>query len=371
MTSFFDYDEEDDSMSLSVTFNESGRLEYKIPQSVAGITKGELGSDITPWEEAKVVLDKDLKAVVSNNAVMSYAPISTADSDKFHMYYPDKKKFGQVGPGWAGVPYSGFTKFSHTTCPRVGGIVAEAAHMLGGYKWNDRKIACWYDRSQIAEGCEYVKEWSDLKKREKDNPQWWDDELMEKFCGQVSKKDPSKPEMLTCAECKSWARSPTGKSKADYLMMEWCGGRPQDDEACKCIKNAQTPQFAAMQADTGASAGCWYGPCADVTMEKYLSPNLYVDAQKECPDICGVFWSRYGEGKINVDSADISTTCEKARPPDIPKPPPSDDSGSKEEFVKKHPLVIAGASIALLIGVGMIVAVSLRMKKKNNVSETI
>lgn len=351
-------------MSLASVFYENGSLKYMIPTNVKGKTKGEFGG--TPADEEAKILSRDQYGwgdrdfwgkVCGDGYVVSRKPEPVFSGPPSSVYFSIPSGGGTFLniPGYqtfkTEMYQSGCVKFDKNTCPAAGSAAAKGAVAVNSGLWADRKIDCTYDRNEIISKCKNIQAWHDLKKKESGDDQWWDEELLTEFCGRADANDGTKPNMLTCSTCKSWARSPFGKYKADEIMMRWCGERPADDVACKCIKLANDTKFDVMQREGRASASCWYGPCSDLSLDKYLTPSYYVEAQKNCPNVCGIFWSFYANGQIDIGDVDISQECAKVRPPPTPKPTPADD-GKALMWIKTHPVETGAGAIALAMGIG-------------------
>lgn len=255
-------------------------------------------------------------------------------------------------------------------CPIFGPAVASKAAAVDSTKYN-RNYTCTYDTSQLAATCAAATGYTNYIREQKGDHFWFDDDLMYSMCSK--RADPgSCPDkasgykdangiicsnMIACPLCQEWAASnqatATGMKLGDQVMKAWCAehsttASPETgDPACQCINRDYMSIVQKMQGAKIADPLCWFTPCVDHQLKRYLVPSD--QRAPSCPDsICTQVIDFAGNQGIETEDMQQYMNCGGTSPTPTPSKKSIWDSLSSGQKIG----VIAGGSIGALLLLG-------------------
>lgn len=231
--------------------------------------------------------------------------------------------------------------------------------------------ACWYDGNLVATDAVAMEAYTRERRDEKKDPSWFDHPMMGVFCS--TRADPSKcpiesrayadavgpicSNMVNSWLCQSWARgSDAGKRAADDAMLSWCEthtdrSAPFDpsksDPACACLSREYSSEYQAAQKAIMAPVNCWYSPCTDTDLKRYMVPSTLVQ-QKDCKGAECAIVNNWVNSEVDIGQMKQYMTC-------------SGDSngggptwwGSMDATQKVAMVSLVGCGALAMFGVGM------------------
>lgn len=231
-------------------------------------------------------------------------------------------------------------------CPKFG---SQAGAMIGSAT-EPKKYSCNYDGDAIARSCADTSAYIEYYREAQKNPFAFDDRFMRAMCAQRAKPEscpdkeskyldaegkPICSNMVACPMCQEWAASSTstaiGMGLADQAMKEWCNGhsipsaaedQTVSDPACLCINRDYTPIMQKMQTVKMVDPLCWYKPCVDRQLKRYLVPS---DQRKpSCPDnVCTQIVDMAHNKGVSIDDMNQYMNCGTVKPKPEPEPGPN------------------------------------------------
>lgn len=290
-----------------------------------------------------------------------------------------------------------------TECPVFGDQVARVTgdRSLQGLLGASHKYTCNYDANKVASTCKATSDYTKyVRERDKD-PFKFDDAFMRIMCAQQADpatcpdkeskyvdKTTGKPicgNMVACPLCQEWAASSisttTGKALADQAMKEWCSAhsvpssaedQTVSDPACLCINRDYTEMIKQMQGFKGADPLCWYRPCVDRQLKRYLVPSD--QRTPTCPDkLCTQIIDFAGNQGISIEDMNQYMNCgtvdPNPKPGPQPKPKPYPDTTvdwwGKLSSAEKATLIGGSSAAMLLVIFGVAGIMFMKTSEKN------
>lgn len=240
------------------------------------------------------------------------------------------------------------SKIAESECPTLGRVGIKRAERSASSP-EGRVVSCIYDMEAVSKDAEATRQWLEQERKTRQEPNWFDDEIMKKMCSQRAeyfncpeisstyKDDNGRPicnNMISNQLCKDWAETPTGKPIADSVMNVWCKEYKDDkqpldpvlsDPTCRCINRYLDPKWKELQPVMGADVGCWFLPCTDQQLAEQQVPSN--TRHQSCEgNRCIIFNKFVNDHQIDISDMHQYIQCGSTPTPDPgPGPTPNPD----------------------------------------------
>lgn len=268
-------------------------------------------------------------------------------------------------------------------CDSLGTVPAFSVASIAPHAYDGRQYECRYRKADVASSCKATTAYTEYGRDVTGDPKWFDQELMQEMCS--TRADPKscpptsssyKPDgkeitcanMIACPLCREWVKSDQGKDAADAKMRDWCTNHTdmeavddptKSDPACQCINGVMSEKYERIAAAANSeNPGCWYTPCKDPEIMKYMVPSEYREPKLPCPTSCTINWNIIDSSDIDIDDVyQYIEGCNIIKPD--PKPEPDDDDDDENVIKKwfkenKKTILIGSGAIVIMACVGLL-----------------
>lgn len=222
----------------------------------------------------------------------------------------------------------------------IGTVTATSVYGNSSPQNVSREYSCLYNVDDLASDCRVATQYTEEVRTNlfgDRNIKWFDNGVMTKLCDKRGNpddcpksnsmfKDPDDgktrcSEMMSCELCKSWALhgDKEGQDAADLIMDRWCRDPinrdqefPRDgtksDPACMCKNRGDDDIYAELQKQVQSSPRCWYRPCFDTDMARYMVDSTM--RNQSCPsELCMVNWNFKDSSDIDIKDVESVVSC--------------------------------------------------------------